>query len=97
MPSETARLRRRITGHDRRFLLAVGAAVLLGVPSAVLLAGTRSSQAKDAGCVTTTRASIMGAATTRYCGTNAVAVCRQLVQDSGLAAQCDRMAPADKH
>lgn len=95
MPAETERLRRGITGRDRWFLVVLAAAALVGAPSAVLLSASGSTQTTDAGCVATVRASIMGAATTRYCGADAVTACRELArQDEGLAAQCDRTGVA---
>lgn len=92
MPAEAKRLQRRITGRDRAFLVVVAAVALVGTPSAVLLSWHGSTPSSDARCVTTTRAFIMGAATFKYCGADAVAACRgSATTDEGLAAQCERI------
>ena len=92
MPIESERLRRHISNRDRWFLTVITAVALIATPSAALLL-QRSSHPPDPHCVTTTRASIMGAGTYRYCGKNATTACRQLApHDSDLAAQCKRRA-----
>lgn len=92
MPAETRRLQRRITGRDRWFLALLACAALVGTPSAVLLLQHSSRPGTGALCVTTIRASIVGGATYKYCGENAVAACRQFAtHDKGLAAQCEKL------
>ena len=92
MPAEAKRLQRRITGRDRSFLVVLAAAALVGTPSAVLLSQHRSTPSPDAHCVTMIRAFIMGGATFKYCGADAVVACRQApTTDKGLAAQCERI------
>ena len=92
MPAETQRLQRRITGRDRWFLVVLASAALVGTPSAVLLSPHGSPPSTDARCVTTIHASIIGGATFKYCGANAVEACRQFTtHDKGLAAQCERI------
>ena len=93
MPAETERLKRRITGRDRWFLVVLASAALLGTPSAVLLSSHGSDPSTDAGCVTTLRASVVGGANFRYCGADAAVACQRFAaHDAGLAAQCDRIS-----
>jgi hypothetical protein len=92
VPAESERLQRRITGRDRRFLALLALLGLVGTPSAVLLLPHGSNLRSDARCVTTVRASIMGAGTYKYCGANAVAACRQFAaEDKGLASRCEEL------
>ncbi|MHB8643328.1 MAG: hypothetical protein ACYDA3_10635 [Gaiellaceae bacterium] len=89
MPAESERLRRRISGRDRWFLALLALLALVGTPGAVLLLSHRSHARTDDRCVTTMRASIMGGATYKYCGANAVTACRQFAaEDKALAARC---------
>ena len=90
MPAESERLRRRISGRDRWFLLLIAVAALVAAPSAALLSRHGSPAKVDPNCVTVLRASIMGGATYKYCGANAVAACKQFAAgDKGVAAQCE--------
>jgi len=92
VPTESERLRRRISGRDRWFLVLISVAALVATPSAVLLAQHDSHPGTDTNCVTVLRASIMGGATYKYCGTNAIAACKQFAaHDSGLAARCEQL------
>ncbi len=93
MPAESERLQRRITRRDRWFLTLLALLALIGTPSAVLLRSHDSHPSTDAGCVTTIRASIIGGATYKYCGADAVAACRQFAtEDKAFAAQCEQLA-----
>jgi hypothetical protein len=92
VPAESERLQRRITRRDRWFLTVLALLALVGTPSAVLLLPHGSRPSTDARCVTTMRASIMGAATYKYCGANAVAACRRFAtDDKALASQCEKL------
>jgi hypothetical protein len=92
VPAESERLQRRITGRDRRFLGLLVVSALVGAPSAVFLIPHGSGPSTDANCVTTMRASIMGGATYKYCGANAVTACRQFAaEDKALAARCEQL------
>jgi len=93
VPAESERLQRRITRRDRWFLTLLALLALIGTPSAVLLRSHDSHPSTDAGCVTTIRASIIGGATYKYCGADAVAACRQFAtEDKAFAAQCEQLA-----
>jgi len=93
VPAESKRLQRRITRRDRWFLTLLALLALIGTPSAVLLRSHDSHPSTDAGCVTTIRASIIGGATYKYCGADAVAACRQFAtEDKAFAAQCEQLA-----
>jgi hypothetical protein len=90
VPAESERLRRRISGRDRWFLLLIAVAALVATPSAVLLSRHSSHSSPDPNCVTVLRASIMGGATYKYCGANAIAACKEFApRDKGVAAQCE--------
>lgn len=93
MPAEATRLGRRITGRDRWFLAALVAAALAGAPVAFLAGAGDPPPRAGPGCVSVTGASIMGAATTVYCGDDATAACRRLAPTAAaVAAQCDRLS-----
>lgn len=90
MPAESIRFHRRIRPRDRWFVALVACATLVGTPTAVLLSS--ESSGAGAGCVTTIRASVMGGATFKYCGADAVAFCRQSgAGDKGTASQCEAL------
>jgi hypothetical protein len=81
-----------MTGRDRWFLALLALLALAGTPSAVLLLPLGSRPSRDARCVTTMRASIIGGATYKYCGADAVAACQQFAtEDKGLAARCEKL------
>jgi len=91
VPTESERLRRRISKRDKWFLGLIAGAALVGTPSAVLVLQASSHPHTDPHCVTTLRASIMGGATYKYCGKNAIAACKQFAaHDTGLAVQCEK-------
>src|SRR5258708_34326553 len=71
VPAESERLRDRITGRDRWFLALLALTALVGTLGAVLLLTHGSHPRTDDRCVTTMRASIMGGATSKYCGVSA--------------------------
>jgi hypothetical protein len=92
VPAESERLQRRITGRDRWFLALLALVALVGTPSVVLLLPHGTHPSRDARCVTTMRASIIGGGTYRYCGANAVVACRQFATaDEALAARCETL------
>ena len=92
MPADSERLQRRITGRDRRFLALLALLALAGTPGAVLLLPQGTRPSRDARCVTTMRASIIGGATYKYCGADAAAACQQsATDDKGLAARCEKL------
>jgi hypothetical protein len=89
VPAEAIRLQRRLGTRDRWFIALLLLAVLAG--SAIAVSHLNSSDASaDAGCVSITRASWMGAATFRACGTDAVKFCRTEARgDEQIAAKCE--------
>jgi hypothetical protein len=92
VPAETIRLQRRLGARDRWFL-AVLALALVAATAAALAIGRTSSAGtvRDAGCVSITRASWMGAATFRACGAEAAAFCRRSAGgDRERTAKCER-------
>ncbi len=95
MPVEAHRLRRRITRRDGWVIGLLAFVALVVATAGIMLSASGPSAASQAGCVSTLRASIMGGATTRYCGAEVLTVCRELApDDAGLAAQCDRIGVA---
>lgn len=91
MPTESGRLQRRISRRDQWFLGLIASAALIGTPSAILVFRGSSHPRTDPHCVTMLRASIMGGATYKYCGTNAIAACEQFAaHDTSLAVQCEK-------
>jgi hypothetical protein len=89
MPTESRRLRRRITGRDRWFFAVLAAGALVGTPAAIAISLNQSASHASDGCVTTMRASIMGGATYKYCGADVAPACRQFsARDKELAARC---------
>ena len=95
MPVEAHRLRGRITRRDGWFIGLLAVVALVVVAGGIVLSASGPSAAARAGCVTTLRASIMGGATTRYCGADAVSACRELAPDDAqLAARCERIGVA---
>ena len=95
MPVEAHRLRRRITRRDGWFIGLLAVVALVVMAWGIMLSASGPSASARAGCVATLRASIMGGATTRYCGVDAVTACRELAPDDAeLAAQCDRIGVA---
>jgi len=92
VPTESQRLRRRISRRDRWFLALVALLALVGTPGTVLLLSTGPRPSPGGRCVTTVRASVVGGATYTYCGTSAVAACRRYAaDDKALAAQCEKL------
>jgi hypothetical protein len=91
MPAEVIRLQRRLGTRDRWFLGLLALAVLIGTAAALAVGRYSSSDAgADAGCVSITRASWMGAATFKACGADAVAFCRRSAAgDEQIAAKCE--------
>jgi hypothetical protein len=92
VPAEAIRLQRRLGARDRWFLALLGLALLVGSAGAFAVGRSSSSGASaDAGCVSITRASWMGAATFKACGANAVRFCRQSARgDEEVAAKCEK-------
>jgi hypothetical protein len=90
MPAEVIRLQRRLCARDRWFLALLALAVLVGTAAALAVGRYSSSDASaDAGCVSITRASWMGAATFKTCGADAAAFCRRSAGgDEEVAAKC---------
>jgi hypothetical protein len=91
VPAEAVRLQRRLGARDRWFLILLALAVLVGTAAALAVDRASSSGANaDAGCVSITRASWMGAATFKACGADAVAFCRRSAGGAEeIAAKCD--------
>jgi len=95
VPAEAHRLGRRITRRDGWFIGMLVLVALVAAAAGIVLSAPGPSAAARAGCVTTLRASIMGGATTRYCGADAVSACRELAPDDAqLAARCERIGVA---
>lgn len=67
MPVESARLRRRLDGRDRRFVGIVAVAVVLGTPAGIVLAGRDSRP--PPGCVRKLERGFMGGQTVTTCRT----------------------------
>ncbi len=98
MPAEVIRLQRRLGARDRWFLGLLALAVLIGTAAALAVGRNRSPDASaDAGCVSITRASWMGAATFKACGADAAAFCRRSAAgDHEIAAKCEEAGLATR-
>jgi hypothetical protein len=98
MPAEVIRLQRRLGARDRWFLILLTLAVLVGTAAALAVDRASSSDASaDAGCVSVTRASWMGAATFKACGADAVAFCRRSGGgDEEITAKCEEQGLATR-
>jgi len=92
VPAESERLYRRVSRRDRWFLALLLVAALVATPAAVVLLQNNSARGANDRCVTVMRASIMGGATYKYCGSRAVGACRQFAgEHKALAARCEEL------
>jgi hypothetical protein len=98
VPAEAIRLQRRLGRRDRWFLALLAVAVLVATAAALAVGRYGSSDASaDAGCVSITRASWMGAATFKACGAEAVAFCRRSAAgDAEIAEKCSEQGLATR-
>jgi hypothetical protein len=98
VPAEVIRLQRRLGTRDRWFIGLLLVAMVVGTAAALALgrSGSPDASAND-GCVSITRASWMGAATYRACGSTAVTFCRRSAAgDKEIAEQCREEGLATK-
>ncbi len=91
MPAESARFTWRLSRRDWWFIGAiVAASVAITIASIAFGNGGRPTAQK--GCFSLERASIMGAATTTYCGATAARFCRTApAGDREIARKCDAL------
>jgi hypothetical protein len=91
VPAESARFSRRLSRRDWWFIgVIVAATVVITVASFAFGSGGKPRAAK--GCFSLERASVMGAATTTYCGATAARFCRTApVGDHEIASKCDAL------
>jgi hypothetical protein len=94
VPAEATRLKRRLGARDRWFLALLAFAALTGTVGALLLthSGASLNAERDARCVEVIRASWMGGATFRYCGSDAEAFCRTGARGDRETTACERVA-----
>jgi hypothetical protein len=93
VPAEAARLARRPSARDRRFIVVVVVtSAAVAAASAVAVAAERHAGHLENGrCVKTVRASMMGGATFTYCGPAAIRFCTGTAGSSGSTAGACRM------
>ena len=92
MPAESARFSRRLGRRDWWFIGAILAATAVISLASIAFAGGGGRPSADKGCFSLERASIMGAATTTYCGQTAVRFCRTApASDREIARKCDAL------
>jgi hypothetical protein len=91
VPAESARFSWRLSRRDWWFIAAtVAVAVVITLASVAFSDGARPGAEK--GCFSLERASIMGAATTTYCGQTAARFCRTApTNDREIATKCDAL------
>jgi hypothetical protein len=77
LPTESARLRRRVRPRDLWFI---------GVVSG---SGSTDPRSSGGGCVSTIEAGFMGGQTHRYCGAAAVTFCRRTLRESRAPDECE--------
>jgi hypothetical protein len=86
------RFRRRIGARDRLFLALFVVLALVATGVTLLLRDRLAQPAVGSRCITVVRASFMGGASFKYCGTDAVAFCRRSAATAhDVAMQCRRL------
>jgi hypothetical protein len=92
VPAESARFYRRLSRRDWWVIVAIlGVTAVLTVAS-IASGGGGGKPLAARGCFSLERASIMGAATTTYCGATAARFCRTApAGDREIAAKCDAL------
>jgi hypothetical protein len=88
VPSEAQRLQHRVTGRDRRVILAM--LTLSVLAAAILIAVSAVSRYHDgkSGCLRFDQAGVMGGGTWRLCGDDATTYC---VKHAGESAAIDTL------
>jgi hypothetical protein len=90
VPAESARFYRRLSRRDWWFIGAIVAATVVITVASIAFSSDGKPSAK--GCFSLERASVMGAATTTYCGATAVKLCRTApASDHEIASKCDAL------
>jgi hypothetical protein len=92
VPAESARFYRRLTRRDWWFIGAIVAASVAITLASIAFSNGGGKPSAAKGCFSLERASIMGAATTTYCGTTAARFCRTApAGDHEIAEKCDAL------
>jgi hypothetical protein len=92
VPAESARLSWRLSHRDWWFIGAIVAAAVVITLASIAFSGGGGRPSAEKGCFSLERASIMGAATTTYCGATAARFCRTApTDDREIAAKCDAL------
>lgn len=92
MPAESARFSRRLSRRDWWFIVLIVVATLVVTGASIAFSDGSAGRSAEKGCFSLERASIMGAATTTYCGTEAARFCRNApANDREIAAKCDAL------
>jgi hypothetical protein len=92
VPAESARLSWRLSRRDWWFMGVIAAVAVVITLASIAFTGGGGAPAAEKGCFSLERASIMGAATTTYCGATAVEFCRTApAGDHEIAEKCDAL------
>jgi hypothetical protein len=92
MPAESARLLHRLSRRDWWFISLIVVATLVVTGASIAFSDGTAGRRADRDCFSLERASIMGAATTTYCGANAARFCRKApADDREIARKCDAL------
>ena len=92
MPAESAHFAWRLSRRDWWFIAAIVAATVVITLASIAFSGGGARASAEKGCFSLERASIMGAATTTYCGPTAARFCRTApAGDREIAAKCDAL------
>jgi hypothetical protein len=92
MPAEAARFRRRLARRDWWFIAVIAIATVVVTAGSILFSDGAAGRSAQKGCFSLERASIMGAATTTYCGADAARFCRKAPAGDGeIASKCDAL------
>ena len=92
MPAEAARFYRRLARRDLWFIALIAIATVVATVGSIVFSDGGGARTAQKGCFSLERASIMGAATTTYCGADAARFCRKAPAGDGeIASKCDAL------
>ncbi|MDX6579292.1 MAG: hypothetical protein QOJ47_841 [Gaiellales bacterium] len=92
MPAEAARFYRRLARRDWWFIALIVIATVVVTAGSIVFSEGNGGRRAQKGCFSLERASIMGAATTTYCGADAARFCRKAPAGDGeIASKCDAL------
>jgi hypothetical protein len=92
VPAESARFTWRLSRRDWWFMGVIAVVAVVITLASIAFTGGNGQPGAEKGCFSLERASIMGAATTTYCGATAVEFCRTApAGDREIAEKCDAL------